>query len=194
MASNVDSFFGFVDKHLKAIALVVGGLIVYKTIQSTVPTEEEKAVQADEQQRQDVNKRLIPPAPPKADADGKIDKTKEVAFNAANKAHRSAVIASELYDHMHTGKVRNLQGVNSDKILAAGYTVAIQRITLPQLEADYLALQDSSSWLFGEKTKLVDDLKFSLSSADYLKFMQRIGLSVEKAYAILHPKKTASKK
>ncbi len=194
MAANasVDGFFGFVDKHLTKIAVGVALLVAYKTIQSTVPTDEDKAAQEQSAAQLDVNARLQPPPVPAKDKDGNLNKAAEMRYNVALKAHRSALYAQRLWDAMHTTvgflDLGNFDGTDERAILTTAYDIAVARITLPQLRADYLALQTHYAHNKGLKYDLLADLKAELSAADYLTFMQRIGLSPAQAYAVLHPK------
>lgn len=182
----VDSFFGFLDKHLKPIAIAAGAFIVYRTIQSTVPSDDEKKQLAEDNARLDVNTRLTPPPVPVKDAKGEIDKAAEVRYNAALKGHRSAVFAKKLWDAIDG------PGTDEKTIMAIAYDMAVCRVSLAQVRADYKALQ--APWGLAKAQDLLDDLKGDLSSAEYLEFMRRVGLSVDKAYAATHPKATTKKK
>jgi hypothetical protein len=185
MAGQVDSFFGFLDKHLKEIAIGVGALFLLKTLKSHTPDAKERAELTQAAQTADVNNRLVPPPPPSPDKDGQVSKAAEIAYNAKLKAHRSAAYAAELYDHMHTGIFRNVLGSSSDKILNTAFNIAIARITFPQLQKDYLSYQVAEGWR--DKETLIADLKYCLSGADYLIFMQRVGLTAAQAYALSRP-------
>lgn len=193
MATSIDSVWAFVDKHLTHIALAVVLLIFWKTTKSKEPPADTQAEAA----KQDVNARLSPPPEPDKDEDGKFDPLQEKEYWTKVKLHRSAVYATELYNAMHTHigplELGDFDGTDTKKILDVAYSIALARVPLSQLSADYLALQTKSA-IFGNRFPLLDDLKSELSTTDYLKFMARIGLTPDQAQAELHPPKKASTK